>query len=92
MCCGAGGGNLAPELLPLTLDYARLWYDAALRDGADVWSGHVRPGKAHVSRALRVLNSESGRNVRLSGLVELVYRALPRARRRCAGRLPHPQR
>lgn len=91
VCCGAGGGNLAPELLPLTLEHARLWYDAALRDGADVVVWPCATCKAHVSRALRVLNPGSGRNVRLSGLMELVYRALPRARGRCAGRLPHPK-
>ncbi|MGB9733771.1 MAG: (Fe-S)-binding protein [Conexivisphaera sp.] len=76
VCCGAGGGNLAPELLPLTTDYSELWYEMALSDGADVVVRPCAICKSHMSRVVQVLNSKYGRNISISGLMELVYRAL----------------
>ncbi len=83
VCCGAGGGNLAPELSPLTSEYSKLWYEMALSDGADVVVRPCAICKSHMSRALGVLNPRHGRNISVSGLMELVYRALVPRRARC---------
>ena len=75
-CCGGQGGMLADEMLPLAIQYARLWYEDAVRHGAQ-WV--VRPCsicKAQLSHVVPHLNKMYGRDMKYSGLMDLVYRAL----------------
>ena len=75
-CCGGGGGMLTDELMPLRLEYAKLWFDDALSIGAE----HVvRPCaicKAQLNATLPKLNKARSTKVAYSGLMDLVYRAL----------------
>ncbi len=75
-CCGGGGGLLTEELLPLRIQYAKNWYQDALKVGA----GHVVRAcaicKAQLNHTLPHLNKEYGRDVKYSGLMDLVYRAI----------------
>jgi heterodisulfide reductase subunit B len=67
---------LADEMLPLAIQYARLWYEDAIRHGAQ-WI--VRPCsicKAQMSHVVPHLNKMYGKELKYSGLMDLVYRAL----------------
>ncbi|MDG6988666.1 MAG: arsenate reductase (azurin) small subunit [Nitrososphaerota archaeon] len=76
-CCGGGGGLLTDELIPLRLEYAKLWYNDALSvSGAHV----VRPCaicKAQLNHTLPLLNKAQGRSVTYSGMMDLVYTSIP---------------
>lgn len=75
-CCGGGGGVLTDELLPLRVEYAKLWYeDAASVHGDQV----IRPCaicKAQLSHTIPKLNKMNSSNLTNSGLMDLVYKAL----------------
>ncbi len=75
-CCGGGGGMLTDELMPLRLEYAKLWFEDALSVGGE----HVvRPCaicKAQLNATLPRLNKARATRVAYSGLMDLVYRAL----------------
>jgi Fe-S oxidoreductase len=75
-CCGGQGGMLADELLPLAIQYSKLWYEDAIRHGAE-WV--VRPCsicKAQLSHVVPHLNKMYGKNIKYSGIMDLVYKAL----------------
>lgn len=75
-CCGGQGGNLTDEVVPLVTQYARLWYEEALKKGAK-WV--IRPCsicKAQLSHVVPYLNRMYSSEVEYSGLMDLVYRAL----------------
>jgi Fe-S oxidoreductase len=75
-CCGGQGGNLADEVVPLATQYARLWYEEALKSGA---SWVIRPCsicKAQLSHVVPYLNKMYKKEIKYSGLMDLVYRAL----------------
>ncbi len=76
-CCGGGGGLLSDELLPLRTEYAKLWYN----DARSVGGTHViRPCaicKAQMSHTLPSLNKTYSDSVTSSGLMDLVYTAIP---------------
>ncbi len=75
-CCGGGGGLLSDELLPLRVEYAKLWYN----DATSVGGTHViRPCaicKAQMSHTMPTLNKLYSRNMTNSGLMDLVYNAI----------------
>ena len=75
-CCGGGGGVLTDELLPLRIEYAKLWYEDALSiDGDQV----IRPCaicKAQLSHTMPKLNKMNSGNLTNAGLMDLVYKAL----------------
>jgi Fe-S oxidoreductase len=74
-CCGGQAGMLADEMTPLRLQYARLWYECALKAGAE----HVVRPCSKCKGNLRVvpqLNKMYGKNLTFGGLMDLVYRAL----------------
>jgi Fe-S oxidoreductase len=76
-CCGAGAGLLADELLPLSLEYAKLWYEDARSVGAEHLIRPCAICKAQLNRTLPELSK--GQNVKeitYSGLMDLVYKAL----------------
>ncbi|BDR93472.1 (Fe-S)-binding protein [Vulcanisaeta souniana] len=75
-CCGGQGGNLTDEVVPLVTQYARLWYEEALKKDAQ-WV--IRPCsicKAQLSHVVPYLNKMYGKEIKYSGLMDLVYRAL----------------
>ncbi|MGC8558376.1 MAG: (Fe-S)-binding protein [Nitrososphaeria archaeon] len=75
-CCGGQGGNLADEVVPLATQYSRLWYEEALRYNSD-WV--IRPCsicKAQLSHVVPYLNKMYNNELKYSGLMDLVYRAL----------------
>ena len=75
-CCGGQGGNLTDEVVPLATEYAKLWYEDAVKAGAD-WV--IRPCsicKAQMSHVVPYLNKSYEKNVHYSGLMDLVYAAI----------------
>lgn len=75
-CCGGQGGNLTDEVVPVTKEYSKLWYEDALRAGA---SWVIRPCsicKAQMSHVIPYLNKSYNRDVHYSGLMDLVYAAM----------------
>ncbi|MFN3804685.1 MAG: (Fe-S)-binding protein [Pyrobaculum sp.] len=75
-CCGGGGGLLTEELLPLRIQYAKNWYEDAVKVNADHVVRACAICKAQLSHATPHLNKEYGRNITYSGLMDLVYKAI----------------
>lgn len=75
-CCGASAGLLTDEMLPLSLEYAKLWYNDASAVGADQIIRPCAICKAQMNRTLPELNKASGNEVNYSGVMDLVYTAL----------------
>jgi Fe-S oxidoreductase len=74
-CCGGGGGLLTEELLPLRIQYAKNWYEDALKVGANHVVRACAICKAQLNHTLPHLNKEYNRNITYSGLMDLVYKA-----------------
>ncbi|MEM4755246.1 MAG: (Fe-S)-binding protein [Pyrobaculum sp.] len=74
-CCGGGGGLLTEELLPLRIQYAKNWYEDALKVNAKHVVRACAICKAQLSHTIPHLNKEYGKEITYSGLMDLVYRA-----------------
>ena len=75
-CCGGQGGNLTDEVVPLATEYAKLWYEDAIKAGA---SWVIRPCsicKAQLSHVVPYLNKSYEKDIHYSGLMDLVYAAI----------------
>ncbi|WP_069806367.1 (Fe-S)-binding protein [Vulcanisaeta thermophila] len=75
-CCGGGGGLLTDELMPIRIQYARLWYEDALSVGAQHVVRACAICKAQLGYVIPHLNKMYQRNITYSGLMDLLYRAL----------------
>ncbi|WP_193322617.1 (Fe-S)-binding protein [Pyrobaculum calidifontis] len=75
-CCGGGGGLLTDELLPLRIQYAKNWYEDALKVNANHVVRACAICKAQLSHTIPHLNKEYGKNITYSGLMDLVYKAI----------------
>lgn len=75
-CCGGGGGLLTDELLPLRIQYAKNWYEDAMKAGASHVVRACAICKAQLSHTIPHLNKEYQREITYGGLMDLVYRAI----------------
>jgi Fe-S oxidoreductase len=75
-CCGGQAGMLADEMTPLRLQYARLWYECALKAGAEHVVRPCSMCKGTLNGVVPQLNKMYGKNLTFGGLMDLVYRAL----------------
>jgi Fe-S oxidoreductase len=75
-CCGGGGGLLTDELMPLRLAYAQLWFDDARSVGGEQVVRPCAICKAQLNATLPKLNKVEKTQLRYSGLMDLVYKAL----------------
>jgi Fe-S oxidoreductase len=75
-CCGGQAGMLADEMMPLRLQYARLWYECALKMGAEHVVRPCSKCKGNLNGVVPQLNKMYGKNLTFGGLMDLVYRAL----------------
>jgi len=67
---------LADEMTPLRLQYARLWYEGALKAGAEHVVRPCSMCKGTLNGVVPQLNKMYGKNLTFGGLMDLVYRAL----------------
>jgi Fe-S oxidoreductase len=75
-CCGGGAGLLTDELMPIRLAYAKLWFDDALSIGGQQVVRPCAICKAQLNATLPKLNQGEKTQLRYSGLMDLVYKAL----------------
>ncbi|MFN7106006.1 MAG: (Fe-S)-binding protein [Pyrobaculum sp.] len=75
-CCGGGGGLLTEELLPLRIQYAKNWYEDAVKVNANHVVRACAICKAQLSHTIPHLNKENGKDITYSGLMDLVYKAI----------------
>ncbi len=75
-CCGGQGGNVTDEVVPLAAQYAKLWYEEAVRAGAKWVIRGCSMCKAQLSHVVPYLNKWYNYELKYSGLMDLVYRAL----------------
>jgi Fe-S oxidoreductase len=75
-CCGGQAGMLADEMKPLRLQYARLWYECALKVGAEHVVRPCSMCKGTLNSIMMDLNKMYGKNITFGGLMDLVYRAI----------------
>ncbi len=75
-CCGGGAGMLTDELMPLRMAYAKLWFDDALSVGGQQVVRPCAICKAQLNATLPKLNKVDKTQLRYSGLMDLVYKAL----------------
>lgn len=75
-CCGGQAGMLADELKPLRLQYARLWYECAINNGAQHVVRPCSKCKGTLNGIIGDLNKMYGKNLTFGGVMDLVYKAL----------------
>lgn len=75
-CCGGGGGLLTDELLTIRIEYAKNWYEDAVKVQANHIVRACAICKAQLSHTLPHLNKEYNKNITYSGLMDLVYKAI----------------
>ncbi|MEM0370853.1 MAG: (Fe-S)-binding protein [Pyrobaculum sp.] len=75
-CCGGGGGLLTDELLTIRIEYAKNWYEDAVKVRANHIVRACAICKAQLSHTLPHLNKEYNKNITYSGLMDLVYKAI----------------
>ncbi len=75
-CCGGGAGMLTDELMPIRMAYAKLWFDDALSVGGQQVVRPCAICKAQLNATLPKLNKVDKTQLRYSGLMDLVYKAL----------------
>jgi Fe-S oxidoreductase len=75
-CCGGGGGLLTDELMQIRIQYARLWYEDALKIGAQHVVRACAICKAQMGYVIPHLNKMYGKSITYSGLMDLLYKAI----------------
>jgi len=75
-CCGGQAGMLVDEMMPLRLQYAKLWYECAVKMGADHVMRPCSMYKGTLNSVVPQLNKMYSKNLTFGSLLDLVYRAL----------------